>query len=223
MYSMHPGNRSGLAPRGGPEGRAPGRPEDVVVITAIIPAHDEADRVDHAVTSLHRQTRPPERILVMSDDSADATVDVALRAGAEVLLTVDNLHHRAGALNQALGIVRMEAEDLVLLLDPDVELPPEFLARALAALGDRNVGAVSARTSAAGGAAALIRWCALEDVRRAFGRYCDEGPVTGHLRLALDLESVGWRLSAPLEAGQDAPPAVPVEVLRIERAQPAAA
>jgi cellulose synthase/poly-beta-1,6-N-acetylglucosamine synthase-like glycosyltransferase len=193
------------------------------MIAAIIPAHDAAGRVGRAVTSLHRQTRPPERILVMSDGSTDATVDVALQAGAEVLLTVDNLHHRAGALNQALGTVRMEADDLVLLLDPDVQLPPGFLARALAALEDRNVGAVSARAAAAGGVAALIRWRALEDVHRSFGRYCDEGPVTGQTRLALDLEAVGWRLSTPLEAEQDAAPVIPVELLRDARAHPAAA
>ena len=117
------------------------------MIAAIIPAHDEAARVEHAVVSLHRQTRPPERILVMSDDSTDATVEVALHAGAEVLLTVDNRHHRAGALNQALDTVRMEPDDLVLVLDPGVQLPPGFLARALAALRDRNVGAVSARST----------------------------------------------------------------------------
>lgn len=193
------------------------------MITAIIPAHDEAARVGHAVTALHRQSRPPERILVMSDESTDATVDVALDAGAEVLLTVDNPHHRAGALNQALGTVRMEAGDLVLLLDPDAELPPGFLARALTALRDRNVGAVSARASAVGGAAALVRWCALEDVHRSFGRYCDEGPVTGHTRLALDLEAVGWRLAAPLEAEQDVPVGAPAGVLQGAAAQPVAA
>lgn len=179
------------------------------MIAAIIPAHDEATGVEHAVTSLHRQTRPPERILVMSDDSTDATVEVALDAGAEVLLTVDNRHHRAGALNQALDSVRMEPDDLVLVLDPGVRLPPGFLARALAAFQDRNVGAVSARSTAVGGAAALIRRRALEDVHRSFGRYCDEGPVTGQMRLALDLEAVGWRLCPLLEAEEDA--SVPVE------------
>lgn len=169
------------------------------MIAAIIPAHDEAQRVEHAVVSLRRQSRPPERIVVMSDASTDATVETALHAGAEVLLTVDNAHRWAGALNQALGTVRMEPEDLVLLLDPDAELPAGFLARAVTALQDRNVGAVAARRTP-GGCAALIRRRALEDVHRAFGRYCDEGPVTGHVRLALDLEAVGWRLCAPLEA-----------------------
>ena len=66
------------------------------MIAAIIPAHDEASGVEHAVVELHRQTRPPERILVMSDDSTDSTVDVALAAGAEVLMTVDNAQHKAG-------------------------------------------------------------------------------------------------------------------------------
>ncbi|MEX5299122.1 glycosyltransferase family 2 protein [Kocuria sp. CPCC 205292] len=196
------------------------------MIAAIIPAHDEAARVQHAVTSLHRQTRPPERILVMSDDSTDATVEVALDAGAEVLLTVDNRHRRAGALNQALATVRMDADDLVLVLEPGVRLPPGFLARALAALQDRNVGAVSARPTAVGGAAALIRRQALEDVHRSFGRYCDEGPVTGQMRLALDLEAVGWRLGPPVEAEEDLPaPAehgAPVPVALVG-AEPAAA
>lgn len=178
------------------------------MIAAIIPAHDEASGVEHAVVELHRQTRPPERILVMSDDSTDSTVDVALAAGAEVLMTVDNAQHKAGALNQALASVRMADDDLVLVLDTDAELTPGFVERAVRALEDRNVGAVPARRGAAG-CAALIRWRALEDVRRAFGRYCEEGPVG--MRLALDLETVGWRLSAPLEAPGPAAPAVPAE------------
>lgn len=179
------------------------------MITAIIPAHDEAHRVEHAVAALHGQTRPPERILVMSDDSTDDTVEVALDAGAEVLLTVDNRRHRAGALNQALATVPMEPEDLVLLLDPGVRLPPGFLDRALDAFRDRNVGAVPAEPAAVGGAAALVRRQALEDVRRSFGRYCEEGPVSGQLRLALDLEVVGWRLGPPVEVEEAAP--APVE------------
>lgn len=194
------------------------------MITAIIPAHDEATRVEHAVTSLHHQTRPPERILVMSDESTDATVEVALHAGAEVLLTVDNRHHLAGALNQALDTVRMEPDDLVLVLDPSVRLPPDFLARALTALQDRNVGAVAARSTAVGGAAALIRRRALADVHRSFGRYCDEEPMTGRTGLALDLEAVGWRLCPPAEAEEDAPvpvePIAPVAPLPLEEDAP---
>lgn len=168
------------------------------MITAIIPAHNDGAGVGRTVASLRGQTRPPERILVISDESTDSTVETALGSGAEVLLTVDNVHREAGALNQALDTVRMGSEDCVLVLDAQADLPPGFLVQALAALEDRNVGAVAARRSSAAGAAALIRWRALEDVRRAFGRYYDEGPVTGHGRLALDLETIGWRLAGPV-------------------------
>ncbi|MFI7484045.1 glycosyltransferase [Kocuria sp. M1R5S2] len=172
------------------------------MIAAIITAHDEATHVEHTVVALRHQTRPPERIVVMSDASTDGTVDVALHAGAEVLLTVDDCNCKAGALNQALATVLLGPDDLVLVLDADAELPAGFLARALTVLRDRNVGAVAARRTTGGGAA-LIRRRALDDVHHAFGRYCDEGPVTGQIRLALDLEAVGWRLSAPLDVDDE--------------------
>lgn len=203
-------------PRVAGGGAPAGRAGELSVITAIIPAHDEASRVACAIASLHRQTCPPERVVVMSDHSTDATVEVALQAGAEVLLTVDNRHHEAGALDQALSAVRFGPDDLVLVLDADVQLPPSFLARARTALEDRNMGAVSARRTT-GGAAALIRWRALEDVHHAFGRYCGEGPVvTGRMHLALDLEAVGWRLCPPLGTDVDAP--IPATIRPVETA-----
>lgn len=171
-------------------------PEESLMITAIVPAHDEEFRIGRAVAALRRQTRPPERVLVMSDGSTDRTVESALLAGAEVLLSVDNPHRTPGALNQALATVRLCPQDLVLVVDPAVELPATFLATAVAALADRNVGAVAAPPAVTCGAAVLIRWRALEDVREAYGRYYDEGPVSGHARLGLDLETVGWRLAA---------------------------
>jgi glycosyltransferase involved in cell wall biosynthesis len=191
------------------------------MITAIIAAHNEGAGVERAVAALRGQSRPPERVLVISDESTDSTVDSALRSGAEVLLTVDNAHRKAGALNQALETVRLGPADLVLVLDPQAELPSGFLEQAVAALGDRNVGAVAARRGAGTGSAALVRWQALEDVHRAFGRYYDEGPVTGQLRLALDLETVGWRLSSPVGA-ETVPAAEAAAVREVAGAQEAA-
>jgi len=167
------------------------------MITAIVPAHNEGSRVGRAVAALWCQTRPPERVLVMSDGSTDRTVEAALLAGAEVLLTVDNAHRTAGALNQALATVRLCPQDLVLIVDPAAELPPLFLDSAVAALADRNVGAVAAPPALVRGGAVLIRWCALADVHAAYGHYYDEGPALGHGRLALELGTVGWRLAVP--------------------------
>lgn len=187
------------------------------MITAIIPAHDEEPGVGHTVACLHRQTRPPERVVVVADGSTDDTVDAALLAGAEVLLTVDNVHRTAGALNQALATVPLGPHDLVLVLDAATELPPAFLEAAVTALADRNVGAVAAAPTPARCVPALVRWCALEEVHEAFGRYYDEGPVTGQGRLALDLETIGWRLAvaAPAAGAPGAAEATQAEPARV--------
>ncbi|MCJ8505657.1 glycosyltransferase [Kocuria flava] len=168
------------------------------MIIAVVPALRAGARIGRTLAALRRQSRPLERIVVVCDDAADAAVAPALDAGTEVLLTVDNAAHEAGALNQVLDAVRMAPEDLVLVLDADAELPVRFLEEAVTALRDRNVGAVPVRRAPGEGAAAVVRRQALEEVRATFGRYWDEGPVSGHGRLALDLETLGWRLGAPV-------------------------
>ncbi|PLC10957.1 hypothetical protein AUQ48_00155 [Kocuria flava] len=168
------------------------------MIIAVVPALRAGARIGRTLAALRRQSRPLERIVVVCDDAADAAVAPALDAGTEVLLTVDNAAHEAGALNQVLDAVRMAPEDLVLVLDAEAELPVQFLEEAVTALRDRNVGAVPVRRTPGEGAAAVVRRQALEEVRAAFGRYWDEGAVTGHGRLALDLETLGWRLGAPV-------------------------
>ncbi len=181
------------------------------MIIAVVPALRAGARIGRTLAALRRQSRPLERIVVVCGDAADAAVAPALDAGTEVLLTVDNAAHEAGALNQVLDAVRMAPEDLVLVLDADAELPVQFLEEAVTALRDRNVGAVPVRRAPGEGAAAVVRRQALEEVRATFGRYWDEGPVTGHGRLALDLETLGWRLGAPVSGpglqADDAPAA----------------
>ncbi|MFI9485811.1 glycosyltransferase family 2 protein [Promicromonospora sp. NPDC052451] len=111
----------------------------------LIPAHNEADGITETVTALSRQTRPPDEILVVSDNSTDDTVDLAERAGAYVAETVGNTHKKAGALNQVLSVVlpRLQDDDLVLVQDADSVLDPEFIESALARLAaDHRLGAV---------------------------------------------------------------------------------
>ena len=56
-----------------------------------------------ALASLDRQTRPPDRVLVIADNCTDATATVAREHGVEVFETTGNTQHKAGALNQALS------------------------------------------------------------------------------------------------------------------------
>jgi poly-beta-1,6-N-acetyl-D-glucosamine synthase len=92
-----------------------------VTITAVIPAHNEADNLPDTLASLRAQTRPPERIIVVADNCTDETVALARAAGVEVMETVANTDKKAGGLNQALARLLPELgdNDTVLVMDAD--------------------------------------------------------------------------------------------------------
>lgn len=113
-------------------------------VTAIIPAHNEAENVGETVRSLLAQTAPPDVIVVVSDNSSDATVEVARAAGAQVIETVDNKDRKAGALNYALRLMlpQMEPYDFVMICDADTAVAPQFLEIAAVEVFDPRIGAV---------------------------------------------------------------------------------
>lgn len=163
-------------------------------MVAVIPAHNEQDNVGHTVASLKDQTIPPDKVLVVSDNSTDHTVQAARGAGADTMVTTGNTHKKAGALNQALATLNLTSDDLVLIMDADTIMTPGWIERALVELQDPRVGAVGAvfqadsdrgwlrgcqarewhrygvqiartgKTFVLSGTAALIRWEALQDV-----------------------------------------------------------
>ncbi|MEN2740253.1 glycosyltransferase [Microbacterium sp. X-17] len=92
-----------------------------VTITAVIPAHNEADNLPGTLASLQAQTTPPDRVIVIADNCTDDTVALARAAGVEVMETVANTHKKAGGLNQALARLLPELgdNDTVLVMDAD--------------------------------------------------------------------------------------------------------
>ncbi|WP_454850177.1 glycosyltransferase family 2 protein [Promicromonospora soli] len=114
-------------------------------VVVVIPAHNESEGITETVTALSRQTRRPDEVLVVSDNSTDNTVDLAEIAGAHVTETVGNSYKKAGALNQALSTVlpQLQEDDFVLVQDADSVLDPEFIESALSRLtADDRLGAV---------------------------------------------------------------------------------
>jgi cellulose synthase/poly-beta-1,6-N-acetylglucosamine synthase-like glycosyltransferase len=114
-------------------------------VVVLIPAHNESDGITETVTALSRQTRLPDEIIVVSDNSTDDTVDLAEHAGAHVTKTVGNKYKKAGALNQALSVVlpRLQEDDFLLVQDADSVLDPGFIESALSHLAaDDRLGAV---------------------------------------------------------------------------------
>lgn len=106
--------------------RDPGAP---LRVTVLIPAHNEEFSLPVTLQALADQTRPPDRVLVVADNCTDATVRVAQELGAEVFETTDNTLRKGGALNQALArlLPNMDACDIVMVMDADTSLSPQFL------------------------------------------------------------------------------------------------
>jgi cellulose synthase/poly-beta-1,6-N-acetylglucosamine synthase-like glycosyltransferase len=133
--------RAALRPRRARRPRS-GRTAQVVVV---VPAHNEAVSLPGTIRSLRHQTRPPDLIVVVSDNCSDSTDDLGMLHGARVMTTAENTARKAGALNQALRqlLPELGRDDLVLVMDADSQLAPDWIRCAVAALAlDPWVGGV---------------------------------------------------------------------------------
>ncbi len=106
--------------------------------TVLIPAHNEDAILGLTLTSLAEQSRRPDAIVVVADNCVDATVEVARAHRVDVFETVNNTDKKAGALNQQLDILlpHLGPRDVVMVMDADSTLAPEFLEVALGLLED---------------------------------------------------------------------------------------
>jgi cellulose synthase/poly-beta-1,6-N-acetylglucosamine synthase-like glycosyltransferase len=106
-----------------------GDPASHVRITVLIPAHDEEDALPGTLEALARQSRAPDRVVVVADNCSDRTAAVARQMGHEAFETVGNHGAKAGALNQALAFVLPHArsDDVILVMDADTQLSERFL------------------------------------------------------------------------------------------------
>lgn len=86
------------------------------LVTAAIPAYNEAERIAAAIASARDQTEPPAEILVVDDGSTDGTAALAASLGARVVSTANS--GIASARNRLLAEARfpwlafLDADDL---------------------------------------------------------------------------------------------------------------
>ncbi|HWG98852.1 MAG TPA: glycosyltransferase family 2 protein [Pilimelia sp.] len=113
-------------------------------VTALVPAHNEAAQIAESIQSLRAQERPPDRIVVIADNCTDDTAAIAAGLGVEVLVTRDNVHKKAGALNQALDdlLPTLDRYDAVLVMDADSALDRGFVHHAVRLLATGRYAAV---------------------------------------------------------------------------------
>ncbi|GAB1645882.1 hypothetical protein KRMM14A1259_63050 [Krasilnikovia sp. MM14-A1259] len=109
--------------------------------------------------SLHRQTRRPDLIVVIVNNSTDRTESYAAQFAGDpqtpptvVLNLRNNPHKKAGALNYGLEWLRQQVGGKlntsvkhILAMDADTELHPKFIERAINVMAsDLDIGGVSA-------------------------------------------------------------------------------
>lgn len=118
---------------------------DEARVVALIPAHDEEEQIAATVASVQAQTHRVARIVVVADNCRDRTAEIALAAGAEVYVSVENTAKKAGALNQGMWVVDEDA-DYVLQMDGDTILEERFVEHAVGELeAEPALGGVCAR------------------------------------------------------------------------------
>jgi N-acetylglucosaminyltransferase len=105
-------------------------------VTVIVPAHNEEEGLPATLESILGQTVPADEVIVIDDGSADRTGEVARAYGVTVLTPPRNLGSKAKAQNYALP--RCET-DLVLAVDADTVLAPDYIERIKPAFADPDV------------------------------------------------------------------------------------
>ena len=103
--------------------------DESVRVTILVPAHNEEFSLPVTLAALQKQTRAPDRVIVVADNCTDRTVEIALEMGYEAIESVDNEHKKGGALNQALARILPESgpRDVIMVMDADTSLSPRFL------------------------------------------------------------------------------------------------
>lgn len=127
----------------GPPFRSPGR-LTAGRVAVLVAAHDEELVIAETISTACQQV-PAANVFVVSDGSTDRTAQVARAAGVTALELQPN-RGKAGAL--AAGIEAFDLcqrFDVVLLLDADTHLSPNYLRSALPLFDDPDVVAVAGR------------------------------------------------------------------------------
>ncbi|MGP3922872.1 glycosyltransferase family 2 protein [Streptomyces sp. 8N616] len=105
-------------------------------VTVIVPAHNEEEGLPATLESLTRQTVRADEVIVVDDGSTDRTGEVAAGHGVTVLRPPRNLGSKAKAQNYALPHCDT---DLVLAVDADTVLAPDYIERIGPAFDDPGV------------------------------------------------------------------------------------
>lgn len=182
-------------------------------VTALIPAHDEAERIGATVTAV-LGIAGVTRVLVIDDASGDATADLAEAAGAEVLRLATNMG-KGAALDEGLAQVRSDA-DTLLLLDGDLGATASQGALLLGPVlrGDADMTVAAFPRPAGKAGFGLVLGLARSGIRLLGGPAGRAFPATAPLSGQRAMTRACWERVTPFAFGYGVEVALAVRALR---------
>lgn len=100
-------------------------------LTLIVPVWNRRDLLERLLCGLRAQTEAPAEVLVVDDGSTDTSAELASRMGARVI----RMEAHAGFAKAINRGIRESRTPLVAIVNNDVALAPDWLARLTAAIG----------------------------------------------------------------------------------------
>ncbi len=164
-------------------------------VIALIPAHNEAERIAATVTAA-RAVAEIERVIVIDDCSDDDTATLARAAGAEVLRLDANLG-KGGALQSGLDAVGDNA-DVLVLLDGDLGATAGEAGALVAPIlaGDADMTIATLPKPPGSGGFGLVKGLARWGIRRLSG-FEATAPLSGQRALSRS----AWIAATPFATG----------------------
>jgi cellulose synthase/poly-beta-1,6-N-acetylglucosamine synthase-like glycosyltransferase len=119
--------------------RARGAPRQAPRTAVLIPAHDEEAEIARTLIEVRRELREGDRLVVVADNSTDATAEIAASHGAEVVERVDALRAGKGfALEAGIRHLASDPPEVVVVVDADCRPEPGALRRIAARAGSEE-------------------------------------------------------------------------------------
>jgi GT2 family glycosyltransferase len=110
-------------------------------VSAVVVTYNSAQDIPRLIDDLRVAAQVhPTRLIVVDNDSSDATADVVRAHEDVVLVEAGGNFGYAGGINVALQHIGLC--DAVLILNPDLRLAPDAVTQLLAAMSDDRIGAV---------------------------------------------------------------------------------
>lgn len=152
---------------------------------AVVPAHNEADRITATLEALW-SLGSLERVILVDDGSRDATTSLARAAGAETLTTSPQSKPlgKGRAMISGLALARRYRPEAILIADADLGPSAAELAPLLAKLDDGSPATIAAFPPTTGGGFGLVKDCARREISRRTG-YTPTEPLSGQRALLL--------------------------------------